>query len=99
MHGGHLASFLAVAIPIAAIIFLALVLRRDPRLTRGGHSSVRTLPKSELSRQVWKATRPPRAARRAAAPESEKPKFAPLTPPAKVAPFRPPPRQRDRHGA
>jgi hypothetical protein len=92
------ASFLSIGIPIFAIIVLVLVLKRDPSSTRGGQSSVRTLPKTELSRQVWKATRPPRAARRAAKAPEAKPKFTPLTPPAKVAPFRPP-RQRDRRGA
>ena len=93
-----MASFLAIGIPIFAIIVLALVLRKDT--TRRPSTSVRTLPKSELSRQVWKATRPSRAARRIAAPESNKPKpkFAPLAPPAKVAPFRPP-RPSDRRGA
>ncbi len=94
-----MASFLSIGIPIFAIIVLVLVLKRDPSSTRGGQSSVRTLPKTELSRQVWKATRPPRGARRAAAAEPKpKPKFTPYTPEAKVAPFRPP-RQRDRRGA
>lgn len=94
-----MASFLAIGIPILAIILLCLALRRDPK---GPSSSVRTLPRSELSRQVWKATKPSRAAKRIAVSQDEakpRPKFAPLTPPAKVSQFRPPPRQRDRRGA
>ncbi|MGH9039688.1 MAG: hypothetical protein ACRDZ3_05610 [Acidimicrobiia bacterium] len=51
-----------------------------------------------MARQVWKATKPSRSARKAASAASAKPKFAPLTTPQnKVAEFRPP--KRDQKGA
>ncbi|MGH8989927.1 MAG: hypothetical protein ACRDYV_18070 [Acidimicrobiia bacterium] len=82
-----MASFLSIAIPLVAIICLTLALRRDPRVMNRS-SSVRALPKSPLSRQVFKATRPPR-------PASDKPTAAPMTPSGEVAPFR---RPRNRAG-
>lgn len=95
-HGGHFAVYM---FPVLAAVVLFIVLRGDARTRKQNQqqqgSSVPSLPRSELSRQVWKATKPPRATRRAAAP---KPKFAPLTPTEKVAPFRPP-RERDRREA
>lgn len=95
------ASFLSIFIPILALIILAVALRRDPKRPSSG--TVRTLPKSDLSRQVWKATKPAQAARRVAAEAdgtkpAPKAKFAPLTPEAQVKPFRPP-KARDRRGA
>lgn len=93
-HGGHFAVYM---FPVLAAVVLFIALRGDATKRKQNQQgpSVPSLPRSELSRQVWKATKPPRATRRAAAP---KPKFAPLTPTAKVAPFRPP-RERDRREA
>jgi hypothetical protein len=84
------AAFLSIAIPIAAIICLVLVLQRDPGVGKSRPTSVPVLPKSPLSRQVWKATRPARTGR----PTPAKPKTGPLPPAGTVAPFRRPPRER-----
>ncbi|MGH8989926.1 MAG: hypothetical protein ACRDYV_18075 [Acidimicrobiia bacterium] len=98
-HGGH---FFVYAFPVVGILVLWLTLRGDAaqrrqqqRESRGEGASVPKLPRTELSRQVWKAKKAPRAARRAAAP---KPKFEPKMPTPKVAPFQPP-RERDRREA
>ena len=96
-HGGHFAVYM---FPVLAAVVLFITLRGDATKRKQSQqgrqaSSVPTLPRTEVGRQVWKATRPPRPVRKAAAP---KPKFSPLTPPDKVAPFRPP-RERDRREA
>jgi hypothetical protein len=96
-HGGHFAVYM---FPVLAAVVLWITLRGDATkrkqsLQNRQGPSVPTLPRTEVGRQVWKATRPPRSVRKAAAP---KPKFAPLSPEAKVAPFRPP-RARDRIGS
>ena len=96
-HGGHYAVYL---FPVLAAVALWITLRGDAtkrkqyQTQQQQGSPVAARPRT-VTRQVWKPTKPPRAARRAAAP---KPKFAPKTPEAKVAPFRPP-RERDRRGA